>query len=190
MTTTPPPPTPTSGTPPGQVLSKSALSSFILGLLQCLPLGIVAIILAIVGFIRTAEPNVKGRWMAVTGGILGLFNIGLWIVLFSLGILALILGLTSGPSVAAHDFIKALADRDAAALHRLGPGFEEADIRKMEDFMHDTGTFVDTSFTSRSVTGKTAHLEGTVKFTTLERTVKVDLSENDSKWQVEEIHIK
>jgi hypothetical protein len=190
MTTTPSPPAPSAGAPQGQILSKSALSSFILGVLQCLPLGIIAIILAIVGFMKTADPNVKGRWMAVTGGILGVLNIGLWILLVSFGILALLLGLSSSPTAAAHDFIKALADRDTVTLHKLGPGFEEADIKRMEDYMHDAGTFVDTSFSSKAVNNLTAHLEGTVKFTAVEKSVTVDLAENNSKWQVEEIHIK
>src|SRR5687768_8133343 len=64
--------------------SLSALISFICGVLVCIPwgTGILAIAAGIVGLVRTANPLKKGRWMAVTGLLLGIASTTLWTIFF------------------------------------------------------------------------------------------------------------
>src|SRR4051812_21079429 len=67
---------------PQTKLSASSLISFICGILGCIPFvtGIFAVGLGIVGFAKTSNPLVRGRWMAVTGMVLGVLSLGGWLV--------------------------------------------------------------------------------------------------------------
>jgi hypothetical protein len=175
-------------------LSKSSLFSLICGILLCIPIlsGLLAMLLGLIGFIRAGAPGVRGRWMAVVGGLLGLFNLMAWSVafLFFGGVIAAAIGMTQAPRVATHDFIRDLTAGDVASAKAHNPGFDDAAIDRLATYCKAQGTFVDTTFTNSSINNSTAHLEGTVQFSTGTQQVTADLELVDDKWQVVKISIK
>jgi hypothetical protein len=189
MTVTPSSAMPAPAPVPGQVTSKSAVGSFVLGILFCLPLGIITIILAIVGFVKTGNPNVKGRWMAVVGGILGVMNVAGWsIFMVAGGIVALMAWFVAAPALATRDFIKAMSTGDETAVHAmLAPGFDEDALVTVEKFVRDQGAFDGATYTTANVDNDTAHVEGTASFAKSSKGFKVDLLEKDKKWLIKEI---
>jgi hypothetical protein len=99
-----PPPNFPPGMPPGfggqgysmpsaSRMSGAAITSFVCGLILCVPFltGLVAAITGIVGISATGNPAVRGRGLAIAGLILGLLNIGLWLA-FSGGMLVFLHG--------------------------------------------------------------------------------------------------
>ena len=173
-------------------LSKAALFSLIFGILICIPFGgVLAVLLGLIGFFTAAKPGMRGRWMAVVGGLVGLLATIVWISMIALmgwGIFSF-WNMTQPPRTAAHDFIKDLTAGDVAAAKEIGPGFDDAALQRIETYCKTQGTFVDTTFTTTNIENDTAHLEGTVKFSGGVGNVTVDEKESDGKWQVTNIEI-
>src|SRR3954462_9599485 len=99
-------------------VSKSAGISWILGILGCLPItGLLAMLSGIVGFFRAGKPGVRGRWMAVVGGILGFLSTGVWAVIVAFGGLALFIGSSAvAPLNATNTFIRDLTAEEVPVL--------------------------------------------------------------------------
>jgi len=101
---------------PVRSLSKSSLFSLIFGILSCVPFsGVLAVLLGIVGFVRTANPLKSGRWMAVVGTLLGLIGSVVWIIsggaiIAAVFATAAVVGVTQPPADATRDFIKGLSE--------------------------------------------------------------------------------
>jgi hypothetical protein len=177
-----------------QWTSKSALFSLILGILGCVPFatGVLAIILGIIGFVKTGKPGVKGRWMAIVGSILGIVSLIAWTIggfAMGAGIFAVI-GLTQAPVNATHDFIRDVAANDMAAAKVNGPGFSDESLQKIHDYLATQGTFRDTTFTTRNIQNSSAHIEGTADFSGGAQSVLADLENDGGKWKVTSIDIK
>lgn len=175
-------------------LSKSSLFSLILGIIFCLPGGgLLAMLLGLIGFFRAGKPGVRGRWMAVVGGILGLLvTIGQVVSVFVLGFafFAGLFGVLRAPANATSDFIRALTNDDVVAAKEIGPGFDDAAMGRLVDYCKAQGAFVETALPNVKITNDTAHVEGTVKFSTGgTQNVQADLEKVDGKWQVTKITI-
>ena len=86
---------------PARKLSLASLFSLIFGILGCIPFigGALAVLLGIIGFVRTANPMRWGRWMAIVGLILGIMSLAGW-TLFGGAAYAMWKG-TEGPRIAA-----------------------------------------------------------------------------------------
>ena len=171
-------------------LSKSSLLSLICGILGCVPFvtGILAVLLGIVGFVRTSNPLKKGRWMAVVGILLGVMSIGGW-TLFGGGIWA-IFKATEGPRVATHNLIKELAENDMAEAKTFAPRISDVQLEAVGEYVRKQGKFIDTTFANTSIEeGGSGHVEGTVKFDTGTQKVKADLDSTKDGWKVTSIEI-
>jgi hypothetical protein len=171
-------------------LSKSSLISFILGLLLCVPIvsGALALLMGIVGFVKTGKPGVSGRWMAVTGSILGVANIAFWL-LFGAGILAIVWG-TQGPRVATHDFIQALAAGDMTAAKAHAGAFSDTDLKDLQDYVQKQGAFKDTTFLSTNINNNSATVDGVATFSSGTQHVTAELDKSGSDWKVQRINIR
>jgi hypothetical protein len=184
------PPTGQAPLPPQRRMSKSALISFILGLLFCVPLltGALAVLMGIVGFVKTGKPGVTGRWMAITGGLLGLASIIFWL-LFGAGILALVWG-TQGPRVATHDFVQALAAGDIPAAKAHAGAFSDNDLKDLQDYVQKQGAFKDTTFLSTNINNNSATVDGVATFSSGTQHVTAELDKSGSDWKVQRINIR
>jgi multisubunit Na+/H+ antiporter MnhG subunit len=168
-------------------LSKSALSSFICGLLGCIPFvtGVLAVLLGIVGFIRTGDPLKRGRWMAVVGILLGILSVSLWTV-FGGGALAA-WGALKAPGVATHEFIHDLAAGDMTGAKSHSAGLSEADLRTLADSVTAHGTFVDTTFNNVSIKNSDATVDGSTAFNTGSVTTHARLTYTGGSWKVTDL---
>jgi len=174
-------------------LSKSALISFICGVLGCLPIfltGILALILGFVGLGATAKPGVRGRWMAILGIILGLLNLGFSGV-FVYGIYKVAPGVVSAlaaPGHGARDFIRAVDSGDDAAAKDLSV-MSDADFEAAKVLIKAQGGFTDSTFNNVNITNNNAHVSGIGDFKTGTRQISVDVVEVDGKWKVKSLSI-
>ena len=179
---------------PQRRLSKSSLTSFILGILGCIPFitGALAVLFGIIGFVKTGKPGVSGRWMAIVGTILGALSIVAWI--FSIGSIAALVGIavaaTEPPRTATHDFIKNLAAGDLTAAKIQGPGFSDEQLEKLSEDTKKMGTFVDTTFYRTNVENDSAELMGTAQFSSGTHEVSAGLEKENGAWHVQSIDIK
>src|SRR3954464_9440241 len=116
-------------------LSKSSLTSFVLGILGCIPFiaGALAVAFGIAGLMRTGKPGVTGRWMAVVGLILGLISLGGWTLGFG-GVYAIWKG-TEGPRVATHDFIQNISNGNDAAARAKSIGMDDEEFKSFAEFV-------------------------------------------------------
>jgi hypothetical protein len=174
---------------PDSRLSKSSLISFITGLLVCVPfLGALALISGIVGFIRTGAPNVRGRWMAIVGSILGVGSLITWVLFFG-AIVALVFGLTEAPKQASNDLIKALSEKNIPAAKALAPSISNEQLEYVSEFIQPSGTFESASYHNTKIVNSQCKLEGTAKFANGSRDVISHLSKTSGDWKVIGIEI-
>ena len=98
---------------PESKLSNAALFSLIIALVVCIPFGgIIAVILGIFGFMRTKEPGVRGRGLAIAGILLGIGNVVTQIIVVAAGGIGLIMhlaGSAPSPQATTDSFIKDIA---------------------------------------------------------------------------------
>ncbi len=80
---TPYPGGPEYGGPGGAKTDGVSIAALVTGVLCCAP---VNIILGIIGIRRTKEGQRKGRWMAVTGLVLGVLSVLVWVGLIAGGV--------------------------------------------------------------------------------------------------------
>jgi hypothetical protein len=175
---------------PESRLSKSSLISFITGLIFCVPfIGALALLSGIIGFFRSGQPGVRGRWMAIAGSILGLGNLVFWALFIGVISTALLaaLGAAEAPKTASHDLVKALSERDIATAKSLAPDISEDQLEAVSEALQSSGKFVDTSFNNTSVVNNRAEISGTAKFTGRSRSVKTVLVYSGDSWKVTEI---
>jgi hypothetical protein len=177
--------------PPGGRLSKSALTSFILGILGCIPFitGALALVAGIIGFVKTGKPGVKGRWMAILGSVLGVASLlfwTVWVVMFG-AIFAGALALTQAPRTASHDFLREISAGNVAAAKAHAPDISDEALKGLHEGVSEWGNFVDTTFTTTNVNNDSAHLEGTAQFAKGTHRVVVDLESKDGKWEIQSI---
>jgi hypothetical protein len=176
-------------------LSKSALFSFIFGILGCIPFitGILAFILGVVGFFATGKPGIRGRWMAVVGIILAVISIGAWSTL-GLGVVAGWAGINSAftaftaPGHGARDFIRAVDSGDDTTAKDLTVMNDE-DFAAAKAMIKAKGGFVDSTFNQVNITNNDAHVSGTGEFKTGNRTITADVVKIDEKWKVKSLSI-
>lgn len=189
----PPPPGPRAGR------SSAAVTSFILGILGCLPFitGLLAVILGIVGIRATAPGQKRGRWMAVTGLILGIVSILAWCGASAFGAAAYALyKITIPERIAAHDFIHDVATGDDAAAKDLAVDMSDASYDHIATEIRGFGTFDDTTFLSMQVINNSATAEGIATFTSPAGGsakqvlhVHAELQEIDGKWKVHDMTV-
>ena len=176
-------------TPAPRKLSLACLFSFIFGLLGCIPFagGVLAIVFAIVGFVRTAGAERTGRWMAIVGLILGILSIGGWGV-FGGGIWAL-WKVTEAPRIAAHDYIRDLSTGDVAdcMAHSVSPPVTQDGVQDLVDIAKKYGTFKDTTFTDTKVVNDDASLSGEATFSGGTLDVDVDLRKVGGEWKIKKM---
>jgi hypothetical protein len=185
-----------SGTPSRARLCKPALISFICGLLVCVPLitGILGVLLGILGFIAAGKPGMRGRWMAVVGLVLGILNIGGWVVVGGSSLAAWrwtsgVVATLKAPSLATHDFIRALAEGDEAKAKGLS-AMSDADLASAKTMIQAQGGFVDTTFNNLSMNeGGSGHVSGTAQFKVRTLRVSADLSDGPEGWRVTSIEL-
>ncbi len=165
-------------------LSKSAVASFICGLLGCIPFvtGLLAILLGLIGFVRTGDPMKRGRWMAVVGIVLGILSIGGW-TLFGGGAWAA-WGALKAPRVATHDFIHDLAAGDMSGAKSHSAGLSDDELRDLAAAINAHGTFVDTTFTNISITNNDANVDGSTAFSTGSVSTHARLTYTGGSWKV------
>ena len=177
-------------------LSKSALFSFICGLLVCIPFvtGALALLLGIFGFFAAGKPGMRGRWMAVLGLILGLISIAGWSVvgvgsvaaLWSVGSSAV--ATLTAPGTATHDFIQAVANGDDAGA-KTHSSLSDADYDAAKVKILAEGGFVDSTFNGVEISNDTGHVSGTVRFKARTMNVKADLTKAADGWRVTSIEM-
>jgi uncharacterized membrane protein len=176
--------------PPAGRLSKSSLFSLIFGILGCIPAsGLLAMILGIIGFVKTGKPGVTGRWMAIVGGILGFISTLLWAIFGTTmvaGIFAVI-GLTQAPVNATNDFLRNVSAGNYSQARVNAPDIKEEALKGLNEGFAEWGTFVETTFTTRRIVNNTAHLEGTAKFSKSSHRVVVDLENSGGTWEIQSI---
>lgn len=179
----------TYSTPMPTRLSKSALSSFICGLLGCVPFitGVMAILLGIIGLVRTGDPTKRGRWMAVVGILLGLLSIAGW-TLSGGGLLAAWRGLTA-PGAAAHAFMQDLAAGDMTGAKAHSAGLSDDDLRDDAALISSHGTFVDTTFNNVNISNSDANVSGTAAFNTGTIPARARLTYSGGAWRVTHIEL-
>jgi hypothetical protein len=175
-------------------MSKASLFSLIFGILGCIPFltGALAMLLGLIGFVKTGKPGVSGRWMAVIGGLLGTASVVVWTLFFgsiTAFILALI-GLTEPPRAATRDFIRELSTAPLAQVAANNPGYSEESLKALQEYVQNQGTFIDTTFPVTTLGEHSAHVEGTAQFTRGVQRVTADLEEAGGKWRVTEISIR
>jgi hypothetical protein len=176
-------------------LSKSALFSFIFGLLGCIPFltGIVALILAIVGLVATGKPGVRGRWMAVVGIILAILSIGFWSTA-GLGIAASWAGIKSAvavmtaPGHGARDFIRAVDSGDEAAAKDLTV-MNDTEFTVAKALIKAQGGFIDSTFSQVNIVNNDARVSGSGSFKTGNRTITADMVKIGDQWKVKSLSI-
>ena len=173
---------------PVRKMSVSSLLSLICGVLGCIPFvtGALAVLLGVVGFIRTGNPAKKGRWMAIVGLLLGIVSIGGW-TLFGGTALLLWKG-TEGPRVAAHDYIKASAEKNRVLEKSLTQGFSDDDLNKIEGQVEKHGKFIDTTFNNTDVSNSSAKVSGTAQFDSGSYVIEASL-ENSGGWKVTSMYL-
>jgi hypothetical protein len=176
-------------------LSKSALTSFICGILGCIPFltGLLAVLLGIVGIMRTGSAGKRGRWMAVIGLILGIVSILAWsgASVMGGGIWAFVKA-TEGPRIAAHDFIRDVSAGNDAAAKAEAPGMTDADYDAAATQIRAAGRFVDTTFYATNIVNDDAHATGIAVFDNGSRAqyeVKADLEKVGTAWKVKDLHL-
>jgi hypothetical protein len=174
-------------------LSISSLLSFICGLLFCVPFaGGLALILGIIGFIRTANPMKKGRWMAIVGGLLGLFTLMMWVI-FGGAMIATVfaaVGLTEAPRVATREFIRGLADDTPALVEKHNGGFSDEQLTMFKEYIQKQGKFDDVTFNQTSINNSTAKASGTATFASGKQRVVAALRKIDDEWKVTEFEMR
>ena len=173
--------------------SKSAIFSLIFGILFCVPFltGGLAMLLGLIGFFRAGKPGVKGRWMAVVGGLLGTISVVIWFLFFGT-LFALIMGaagMLKEPEANTHDFVRDVAAADYASVEAHNPGWDEADLKKFHDTFAKEGTFVDTSFDEFQMNNDHLHLGGQAKFSNGSRPIQAELDKEGGTWHVKEFKI-
>ena len=174
-------------------LSKSALISFICGLLVCIPFvtGGLALLLGIIGFFAAGKPGMKGRWMAVVGVILGVISIGGWATVGAGTLAAWRLGSTAvaaftAPGKATHDFIQAVDKGDDAAA-KTHSALSDADYTAATAKIKAQAGFIDSTFNGVEINNDTAHVSGTAQFKAGTQNVKADLTKTGDVWRVTSI---
>jgi hypothetical protein len=148
-------------------LSASALTSMILGILLCLPIGLLAIIFSIVGFGATKNGAMRGRGFAVTGLILGIVGTLGW---SALGLGAWWLFSTSAePRALTQSFVREIsAGNIATAAGMCDPTIPKADLETLHKDIAKYGTFVDMTTFGINVRASSGDLHceltGVIKF--------------------------
>ncbi len=138
----PPPPGPGYGqVQPQPKTSSAAVASLVLGLLGCVPVvtSLLAVVFGLVGFSASGKPMMKGRGFAVTGLLLGLFGLVVWV-----GGIAMVGSShvnAAADEVTASRFVADLAagrvDRAVAACQ---PGTAVQTVQATSDQLKTTGT--------------------------------------------------
>lgn len=169
-------------------LSKSALLSFIFGILGCIPFvtSILAFFLGIVGIFATGKPGVRGRWMAVVGVIFAVIGIGFW----STAGLGLVMGwrLSVAPGHGARDFIRAVDVGNETVAKDLTV-MNDADYDAAKALIKAQGGFVDSTFSNVQIINNDAHVAGTGDFKAGTRNITADVVKIDGKWKVKSLTI-
>jgi hypothetical protein len=180
-------------------LSKSALFSFIFGILGCIPFltGILAFFLGIIGIVATGKPGIRGRWMAVVGIILAILSIGLWSTI-GIGIVANWAGIKKGvdavvtavtaPGHGARDFIRAVDSGDDAAAKDLSV-MSDPDFEAAKTLIKAQGGFTDSTFNQVNIVNNEAHVAGTGDFKTGIRQITADVVKVGDTWKVKSLSI-
>ncbi|MGN6367110.1 MAG: DUF4190 domain-containing protein [Phycisphaerae bacterium] len=176
---------------PARMLSKSSLASLICGILGCIPFvtGALALVLGIVGIVRTGRPEKSGRWMAVTGLILGVISLAAWssIGLASGGIWAMIRA-TAAPRIAAHTFLHNVSVSDDAAAKAQLVDISDEEYEAFAEKFREQGTFTSATFYSTDITNDKAHLSGSAHFdkggAQSTAGVRVDLRNVGAQWKI------
>lgn len=170
-------------------LSKSSLLSLICGILGCVPFvtGVLAVLLGLVGFVRTGTPGVRGRWMAIVGVVLGVLSIGGWTVggLTFWGVWSM----TAGPRDASHAFLQHLADGEIKEAVDASAGIDAAALQEVSDYIVKQGKYEGATFTSQNRRNSFATMEGTVSFSSGKQNVKMELVESGGTWKVNSVNI-
>lgn len=165
-------------------LSITALSSFICGIVGCIPFlpGLAAVILGIIGFLRTGNPAIRGRWMAIVGILLGLLSVGGW----TAGTIHFLTALRR-PGIAVHDFMHDLAAGDMAGAKALSAGLSDDDLRDDATLITSHGTFIDTTFNNVSIMNSDATVTGSTTFNTGSVKTEALLTYTGGSWKVTHI---
>lgn len=176
--------------PPARKLSISSMLSLICGILGCVPFatGALAVLLGIIGMIRTSNPLKSGRWMAILGMVLGLMSLGVWTI-FGGFIFAVVAG-TQPVRTAAHDFIRDVAAGNDVAAKAETLGMADEDYATIAAQIKEMGAFKDTLFPATIVTNDTANLGGAATFDKGVLEVTADLKKDATGWKVQGMHLQ
>jgi hypothetical protein len=174
---------------PGRKLSISSLLSFICGLLGCVPfvMGGLAVLLGIIGFVRTGNTGKRGRWMAVLGIVLGVISLGGW-TLFGGGIYAIIKG-TEGPRVATHDFMRDLSAGDMAGARAHSSGMSDEELQSLAETERGMGGFIDSTFNSTNIRNSDGSVSGTADFKDGTMQAEARLVYSGGAWKVTNLQL-
>ena len=179
---------------PANRMSKSALCSLIFGVLGCIPFlsGVLAVLLGIIGFVKTRKPGVTGRWMAIVGGILGVVSLVAWTMFWGviLATLGVVIAATSAPREASHAFLKDMAAGNVVAAEAKTSGMSQMELQAIADSMAVQGKLEDTTFFQTNITNDRASLEGVATFAKGKQRVKMELRKDGADWKVMEVEIK
>jgi len=143
--------------------SGMAVTSFILGLIWCIPIltGIAAIIFGIFGIRATRSPAVKGRMLAVTGLILGIMSTFGW------GLMAFETYTAFWPQhVLVDHFFADLSSGDVAGAQKLcGPTVTTAQLDALATQLKSWGTVTSNGWSANSSSTKGGTLDVMRTFT-------------------------
>jgi hypothetical protein len=104
------------------------------------------------------------------------------------GSIAAIFWGTTGPRVAAHDFIEALANNDIPKAKTLSQGFTDDDLDLGKTRVQAHGKFKDTTFNNTNISNSNAEVSGTAEFDTGTTRLEAKLTNSDG-WKVTSFQI-
>lgn len=117
-----------------------AVASLVCGILFCLALPApLAVIFGIVALLKSRQPHVGGKGMAVAGLILGIIGIAFWILVASFGVMAYLFVGTAG-SMEASQFTNLVAEgKIDEALEMTANPVTREDLEKLADDLKTWG---------------------------------------------------
>lgn len=193
----PPPPPPGMPVGPGAApypaakTSGAAITALIMGLLLCIPFltGLGGVIFGAVGLSSTKDPRVTGRGMAITGIVLGLLNIVLW-VLFGGAAYQWWRG-TEIQREAAKAFVQELTDGKVAdAQKRCDPKYLKAsDLQNISGQLRNLGTLQSVTVVGveqnvNAGTGNRIVVAGGAQYATRQVSIQIIFEKQGNDWKI------